>query len=239
MKLSIVVPTLNEESWIGNLISDVCAQSEKSFELIIVDAGSKDKTAHVIKRLAAKDRRVKLYVGSRGIALQRNLGISKAKGEWILFLDADVRLDKDFVRNLLVWCERRSVTLCTPKYVPYDAQSIGVRWFYRFVDGVFAVASWFSPMGAGACMLVSRKSAVPFFDSKFIVGEDVEWLRRAAITRRYKIAPIKVGVSSRRFSKNGTTVGLRYLKIGFLLSIGAYAAASKVEYPFGTHSKTR
>lgn len=88
--VSIIMPAYNAANYIEESISSVRLQTHKNWELIIVDDGSTDDTAFKIKYFQIIDERIKyLYQKNKKQAAARNLGISKAKGEWIAFLDAD------------------------------------------------------------------------------------------------------------------------------------------------------
>ncbi len=88
--ISIVIPVFNGEKFIEETIDSVLKQSFSNWELIIVDDGSTDNTTSLIKGVQEKDSRVTyLCKENGGQASARNLGISKAKGDWIAFLDAD------------------------------------------------------------------------------------------------------------------------------------------------------
>jgi teichuronic acid biosynthesis glycosyltransferase TuaG len=84
------MPAYNAEKYIAEAIHSIIQQTYTSWELIVVDDGSVDKTASIIKDLAVNDKRI-IYIyqenGSQGKA--RNNGISHARGEYIAFLDAD------------------------------------------------------------------------------------------------------------------------------------------------------
>ncbi len=83
------MPTFNQANYIGNAISSVLSQTEKSFELIIVNNYSSDNTVKIVKSF--NDSRIKLFnFKNHGIiAASRNLGIKKSKGDYIAFLDSD------------------------------------------------------------------------------------------------------------------------------------------------------
>lgn len=88
--VSVIMPAYNAEKYITDSINSVIAQTYKEWELIVVDDGSTDNTAAVVKKISEQDRRVK-YVyqqnGRQGKA--RNNGIRNSTGEYIAFLDAD------------------------------------------------------------------------------------------------------------------------------------------------------
>ena len=91
-KLSVIVPTLNEERHVGALLSDVAAQTREPDEVLVVDAGSTDGTVRVVRCFPS----VKLLAGTPPVACGRNLGGRSATGDVLIFLDADVRLHSDF-----------------------------------------------------------------------------------------------------------------------------------------------
>jgi len=89
--ISVILPTYNGEKFIARAINSVLNQTFKDFELIIVDDGSTDNTAQVIKEFQKKDNRIK-YIwqkNSGAPARPRNTGIKHAQGEYIAFLDHD------------------------------------------------------------------------------------------------------------------------------------------------------
>lgn len=88
--ISIIMPAYNAENYISDAINSVIAQTYHNWELIIVDDGSTDNTSQTVKEWLVKDNRIQYYYqqnGKQGKA--RNLGISKSKGIYLAFLDAD------------------------------------------------------------------------------------------------------------------------------------------------------
>ena len=93
MKLSIVIPAKNEEKYLPKLLASVKKQSFKDYEIIVADNNSKDKTKEIAKSYGCKI--VKGGLPGKG----RNAGAKIAKGEIILFLDADVILPDSISSN--------------------------------------------------------------------------------------------------------------------------------------------
>lgn len=91
--LSIVVPTLNEESTIEATIQYLLTLNPKPLEIIVVDGGSSDKTIRLAKRAGAT-----VLKSGRGRGRQMNAGAKHAKGEYVCFLHADTVPPKDLVR---------------------------------------------------------------------------------------------------------------------------------------------
>ncbi len=87
---SIIIPTLNEEKFLPNLLASLASQTRKNFEVIIVDGCSTDETVRVAKSFQQKFSRFKILEGvARGVSHQRNEGARVASGEWLIFVDAD------------------------------------------------------------------------------------------------------------------------------------------------------
>lgn len=98
---SIVVPTLNEEKYLPLLLSDLASQTFQDFEVIHVDGTSEDKTVAVAQKAATGLSYTLIKTPTRNVSHQRNLGIARAKGEWVVFMDADDRLPKFFLEDLV------------------------------------------------------------------------------------------------------------------------------------------
>ena len=98
--LSIIIPCLNEEEYLPLLLESVKKQKFLDYEIILADAGSKDKTLQIAKKYNCKI--VPGGLPSKG----RNQGAKKAKGDLLLFLDADVILPDGFFKDAdILVCE--------------------------------------------------------------------------------------------------------------------------------------
>ena len=101
MKISIIIPTYNDSNVLGKCIESLSAQTFTDFEIIVIDDGSSDKTLEILSDLRLKNLELKILKQSHGGAgAARNLGASKAGGEILVFVDADMTFDKDFLKNL-------------------------------------------------------------------------------------------------------------------------------------------
>lgn len=99
--VSIIVPAYNCESYITECISSLQNQNIQAVEILVIDDGSKDRTPEILDQLAKQDNRISVYhVNNGGPSKARNIGLDNAKGEWILFVDADDWVDKDILSNL-------------------------------------------------------------------------------------------------------------------------------------------
>src|SRR5260221_8684035 len=101
MKISVIIPTYNEEKVIGECLSSLQKQTEKNFEVVIVDDGSTDSTISELSN-RSKNLRIKILEQKhQGPAMARNLGVKNAQGEILVFLDADMTFDSNFLRKLI------------------------------------------------------------------------------------------------------------------------------------------
>lgn len=104
--VSVVIPVFNGEKVIGRMIGDVLRQTERRVEVIIVDDGSADGTVNRVRDYSRKDKRVTLVTqANRGPSAARNTGIKKASGKYIMFFDADDRVDDVIVEKMLAQIE--------------------------------------------------------------------------------------------------------------------------------------
>ena len=130
--MSVVIPALNEGQHVGSLLSDVIRQTKSADEVIVVDAGSGDDTVCVVRRFPG----VTLLAGTPPVAAGRNLGGRSASGDVLIFLDADVRLEKDFFEGFLEEFERRRLDVACPLYAPYRSTP-AIRSAFTFFNALF------------------------------------------------------------------------------------------------------
>lgn len=202
MKLSIIIPTFNEENYLPKLITDIKKQTFQDFEIIVSDGDSQDKT-----RKIALDKGARVVVSKdRSPAMQRNKGAEKAKGEILLFLDADSRLtDNNFLKITLKQIEEKGL----------DAAGFVIKWDgeetrYRFLDLFYYLCSrlvfYVKPFTPGAGIIVKKslyEKSRGFNTSLFIgedhdYGEELEKLGKIGV-----ITDVKIITSVRRFEKEG------------------------------------
>lgn len=99
-KVSIIIPLFNKEKQIAKTLKSVLEQSYKNIEIVVIDDGSSDNSGSIVKSIK-DDRIVYVKKTNGGVSSARNLGIDRADGKWILFLDADDLLYKDAVKTLI------------------------------------------------------------------------------------------------------------------------------------------
>lgn len=97
-KFSIIVPAYNAETTLKRCIESVISQTYDNWELIVVDDGSADSTLSICNEYVGQDSRIMvLHKENGGVSSARNLGIEKASGDWISFLDADDKFESPFL----------------------------------------------------------------------------------------------------------------------------------------------
>ena len=231
-KLSVIIPTLNEERYVGTLLSDLASQSRKPDEVIVVDAGSADDTVPVVRRFPF----ARLLEGRPPVACGRNLGGRSATGDVLIFLDADVRLSESFLDNLLGEFENRGLDVACPLYVPYRSTP-AVQAFHAVFNLVTRVFQGILPSGAGHCIVLRRRV---FQESRgFDPGlkfDDIELIRRLSRGRRFGIVEEGVFVSDRRYREQGVArMILKYSLMALLFALGKFSWANRIDYEFGGH----
>ena len=233
-KLSVIIPTLNEERHVGALLSDIAAQTRKPDEVLVVDAGSADGTVAVVRRLPF----AKLLESTPPVACGRNLGGQSATGDVLIFLDADVRLPERFFENFLEEFENKQLDVACPLYVPYRSTP-AIKAFHTLFNLVTRVFQGMLPSGAGHCITVRRRV---FQENRgFDPGlkfDDIELIRRLSRGRCFGIVEERVFVSDRRYREQGTprTI-LKYSLMGLFFALGKFSWANRIDYKFGGHEQ--
>ena len=96
-ELSIIIPTLNEEKYLPKLLQSIVKQKfQGKLQVIVVDGASNDNTVNVAKSFSKSFVDLQVIQTDMGISGQRNKGVAKAKYEYLLFIDADIILRKNF-----------------------------------------------------------------------------------------------------------------------------------------------
>ena len=96
--VSVIIPAYNEEKDIGNCLNSLKKQRYKNFEIIVVDDGSTDNTKKIVKIY----KNIRLIKGEhKGPGFSRNLGARRARGQILVFVDADMMFRKDYIKNLI------------------------------------------------------------------------------------------------------------------------------------------
>lgn len=234
MAISIIIPTLNEEGYIEDLLESIHCQTQTPSEVIVIDGGSVDKTKEIVSNYPV----VSLYETEKSVGNQRTYGGMKAKGDLFLFLDADTRLPTDFIEKSLQELDKKGLEIACPRYVPYPG-SFFINVFYSFFNQLFRFAEKHMPSGAGSCIFV-RKSVfrnVGGFDIS-LTFDDIHFIRLAAKKGLFGMLNTKIYVSDRRIRKYGfLNITITYIALSVCFLFGAYQLANRISYSFGIFQK--
>lgn len=100
--ISVIIPVYGVEKYISQCLESVINQTYNNLEIIVINDGTKDRSAEIAKEYAAKDSRIKVYdFKNGGLSVARNRGLEIATGEYISYLDSDDWLDTKMYETLL------------------------------------------------------------------------------------------------------------------------------------------
>jgi glycosyltransferase involved in cell wall biosynthesis len=234
VRLSIVIPALNEERHLGELLSDIRRQSLRPQEVIVVDAGSRDATVRISKLSSC----TAVLHGEPPVARGRNLGGYAATGDLIFFLDADIRLPRIFFEDFVCEVERRRLDIACPRYHPCGP-SPTIRAIHAFWNALLRGFERTLPSGAGHCIALRRElfRESGGFDPS-LKFDDIELVRRLAKGRRFGLVNTNVLVSDRRYREGGILrTFLLHLLMAAAFALGKFEWANHVAYEFGDHAQ--
>ncbi len=225
--VSVIVTTWNSSRWIQACLESLQRQTGISFEIILVDNGSTDRTKELVSRLVPNARFLFLSANA-GPAKARNLAMAQAIGRYILTLDSDVVLEPAFLRNLVgaadVGPERVGMwngKILRPDLRAVDSTGIVLSKRWRAWDrggGEWDRGEWEKKdaaiLGPSACaalyrrtMLEEIKDEYGYFDERFFfLWEDVDLAWRAQ-SKGWKAAYVPSAVAAH--ARNGSGLGRR------------------------------
>lgn len=227
--VSIVIPALNEEKPLEDLLECLKKQSMKDFEVIVADAGSEDGTRGVAEKYGARV----VEGGLPGVG--RNRGAARASGEYLLFLDADVQIGGDFCKNSMREIEERNIQIGGCEAVPLSDSAFD-RIIHKTAFLMMKLTSETNPRLPGYCMFFRRDvfTAVGGFDEEVQLAEDYDLVRRASeIAPLQLLETVQVHVSTRRFDKEGRLPYIgKAVKVFFYRKLQGEIRDGSIEYEF-------
>ena len=193
-KISIIVPVYNGEKTIKRAIDSILNQSFQNIEIIIVNDGSTDNTAKILKNNYEGNNKIKIFNNkNEGVSYARNFGISKASGQYIGFVDIDDFIDENMYLRLIheIKINNADVIFCSYKKIRQDrCEFIGFPWncnkefygediFKEFFPHMIAKLKNEKTMISGVVWRMLIKSEIAkncYFNEEVKIGEDVLYI---------------------------------------------------------------
>ena len=235
MILSIIIPTYNEEEYLPILLESIKQQKFDDYEIIIADANSTDRTREIAEEYGC-------IITEGGLpAVGRNNGAKIAKGEYLLFLDSDLKLTDDYLRDTIYEFRMERLGIAITQMKPLSEKSEAQLFHYlanQFMIGVEKI----KPHGAGCYgIIVKRELHEKYggFNEELTFGEDSEYIRRLGSSEQFKVLrKPKIGVSTRRLEEEGLeTLIQQYGKSTWNDFTGKETDAEELNYKFGHNTK--
>jgi len=236
-EVSVVIPAYKEATYIDRLLEALAKQKDVNFEVIVSDAESADGTQEVVDSF--KDRlKIKFFEAPpKGPAYGRNQGAKHARGEWLLFLDADVDLnDELFIKKLIDGMKFRDWSTGSGQLKVGGRSLLGKLGHSQGYMNFMAHTK--HPIAQGYCLITKRSvfKQLNGFDENLRYGEDNDYAMRSA---KYGFGFVKNAyyiVDPRRYEQEG--LRLLYKNMAheaYRLTHGFSFAENKADYQFGKH----
>ena len=148
--VSIIIPVYNTEEYVEECIKSLVLQTYSNIEIIICDDFSEDNSFMICKKLSKEDSRIKLLKNCRkkGLSGARNSALDKAKGEYILFVDSDDFVEKDYVDKLVKACCDDQICLSICGHNKFDSNHT-LKYDLPLKDGIYKSDVLFQPLFFG------------------------------------------------------------------------------------------
>lgn len=184
--VSIIIPAYNEAGNIVTCLKSIAYQNYKNIEIILVDDNSKDETVILAEDLSKKEKinlKVIAQTGHKERGFTRNLGVKKALGDYLLFIDADMKLDKNVVSECV-----ESIKNTANKAIIIPEESIGVGFWAQ--SRVLERRCYIGDPNIEAARFFEKGAfwKAGGWDDKMISGEDWDLTRR--IRKKYSLGRI-------------------------------------------------
>ena len=234
VKLSIIIPTYNEEKYLPKLLYSIKEQDFNDYEIIVADAGSEDRTREIAESYGCKVIRGGLP------AVGRNSGAAVSKGNYLLFLDSDVVLSAGYLESAINEFEENDLGIAITQIVPLSDKSVD-KILHKFANFFMKSVESIKPHGAGCYGILTTKAlheAAEGFDENLDFGEDSDYIERIGKMSLFKVLrKPRLLVSTRRLKEEGLKdLAFKYTKSTIYDFRGKKISAEELDYKFG-HDK--
>ena len=243
MQFSLIIPTLNEEKYIGLLLESIANQDYSDYEVIVVNGLSTDKTADIVKSYHKKISNLNLFTSTKNnVSLQRNIGGINSKANYLLFIDSDVILPTNFLSSLqkkLINNPQKDIFCCYFKPISNRKVDLVIHFLYFLV---IKFSLFVKPGFPGSFIGIKRRLFLENqgFNDKIIFGEDQEFTERVVKkgARAILFNRPSLFVSVRRFDLQGRkTVIMIFFKYIKTVLNNKYITKPLFNYPVGAYNK--
>lgn len=238
---SVVIPTLNEEKFLPKLLTCLSHQTLQKFEVIVVDGDSEDATITIAKTFHASLPKLSIVTTSkRNVSFQRNLGAQKAKGEYLVFFDADVQIPKNFFKRIWSAIVKKKSMLLTTWIAP-DSNKANDIVIIAISNIAVEVAKAIERPFAGGYNTIVHRSVffqVGGYNEKFKISEDHDFIQRclAAGVQLMILRRPRLTFSLRRMRRYGYfSIIRKYAQAGVYQLLKKPITKALFEYPMGGH----
>lgn len=208
LKVSVIITCKNEEDYIESCLKSVQYQTLKNFEIIVSDGKSKDNTVKIAKRYADK-----VIVEETNVSAGRNIGAANAKGEILIFVDADTVLLPETLEKILDVFKKKNVVGASCPAMPLTTEMKYV-WLYSAYNNFARASIRFKRPHIAGFFCAYRKDAfnlVGGFDENFGTLEDFDLSKRIAKLGKIEfLSSTFVLTSHRRLKRFGLRTPERY-----------------------------
>lgn len=230
MIVSIIIPTYNEEEYLPILLESIKEQDFDDYEIIVADANSTDRTREIAEEYGC------VIVEGGLPAAGRNNGARVAKGEYLIFLDSDLKLTEDYLRNVIYEFRMENLGIAITQMKPMS-DKVEDKIYHEFANYFMISVEKIKPHGAGCYGIIARKELhdeCGGFDETLTFGEDTDYIERLAKKERFKVLRnAKVYVSTRRLEEEGIqTLIMQYGRSTVNDFLGKRTDASELNYTF-------
>lgn len=236
--LSIVLPVLNEAKTLPTVLRSIKAQTYTDYEVIVsVSPATTDDSRAIAESFGAR------VVKGGLISAARNHGAAVAKGDIILFIDADIILpDPWFLQMTVAEFERRGLGSATCKVTPLSDRLID-KAMHEASNYFMWATQKMRPHAPGFCIFVRRSifEAAGGFDETLLLAEDHDFVERASRLGKFALLKTyRLPVSVRRFDRDGRlNVAVKYLLIEFYLATVGPIRSDIFKYSFDHTGEAR
>lgn len=235
MKVSIIIPTFNEEEYLPILLESIRKQDMDDYEIIVADADSTDKTVEIAKKYNA----IVVKGGMPGVG--RNNGAKIAKGELLIFLDSDLEMTEGYLKNTIKEFEEENLDIAITQMLPSNERSY-YKILHKIANMFMIAVETIKPHGAGCYGIISKKSyhdKIGGFDESLSFGEDTDYIEKIGEKGSFKVLrKPKIIVSTRRLEEEGIkTLIKQYGKSTFNDFRGKRTTKEELDYNFGHNAK--